>query len=78
MANEEQLAILKQGVEVWNAWRDENKATKVNLYCADFKQADLKGANLKGADLRSIDFRRANFDSFREEFREINWSKIFV
>ena len=22
MANEEQLAILKQGVEVWNKWRD--------------------------------------------------------
>ncbi len=22
MANEEQLAILKQGVEVWNEWRE--------------------------------------------------------
>ena len=24
MANEEQLSILKQGVEVWNRWRVEN------------------------------------------------------
>jgi hypothetical protein len=24
MANEEQLAILKQGVDVWNQWREEN------------------------------------------------------
>ncbi len=24
MANEEQLKILKQGVEVWNAWRKKN------------------------------------------------------
>jgi hypothetical protein len=24
MANPEHLAILKQGVEVWNKWRDEN------------------------------------------------------
>jgi hypothetical protein len=25
MANEEHLARLKQGVEVWNAWRRENR-----------------------------------------------------
>jgi hypothetical protein len=25
MANEEQLAILKQGVDVWNQWRKENE-----------------------------------------------------
>jgi hypothetical protein len=24
MANEEHLGILKQGVEVWNQWREEN------------------------------------------------------
>ena len=24
MANEEQLSILKQGVDVWNKWREEN------------------------------------------------------
>ena len=24
MANEEQLSILKQGVEVWNEWREQN------------------------------------------------------
>ena len=25
MANEEHVAILKQGVEAWNKWRDENR-----------------------------------------------------
>jgi len=31
MANEEQLKILKQGVEVWNAWRGENYDVEVDL-----------------------------------------------
>ena len=37
MANEEQLAILMQGVDVWNRWRKENSGTI----------PDLSGANLK-------------------------------
>ena len=39
MANEEHLAILKQGVEVWNGWRLVNKDI----------QPDLSLANLAGA-----------------------------
>jgi len=41
MANEEQLSILKQGVEVWNKWRDMNHRHHVDLsrlsnsLCAD-------------------------------------------
>jgi hypothetical protein len=41
MANEDQLTILKQGVEAWNQWRTENPDVKI----------DLAGANLKGAKL---------------------------
>ena len=58
MANEEQLAILKQGVEAWNAWREANPEIYVNLSGADLRQANLQGvhlilANLEGADLTS-------------------------
>jgi hypothetical protein len=37
MANEEQLqlAILKQGVEVWNKWRRENCHVEIDLNEAD-------------------------------------------
>ena len=31
MANEEQLSILKQGVEVWNKWRKENPNVRIDL-----------------------------------------------
>jgi uncharacterized protein YjbI with pentapeptide repeats len=35
MANQEQLSILKQGVEAWNKWREENPDTHVDLSSAE-------------------------------------------
>lgn len=51
MANEEHLAILRQGVEVWNKWR--NKYPKV--------RPDLTGAKLHNANLRKANFEETNF-----------------
>ena len=48
MANEEHLAILKQGVEAWNQWREQSKET-----------SDLTGAQLSGAYLEGVNFRGA-------------------
>jgi hypothetical protein len=55
MANEEHLARLKQGVEVWNAWRIANPRIQPNFY-----EADLSGVNLGGANLRESDLDGAN------------------
>ena len=55
MANEEQLEILKQGVEVWNRWRKSNPRTKINLGKAALVKAILSGAILNGADLYKAD-----------------------
>ena len=56
MANqEEQLAILKQGVEMWNQWRKEHPTIRPNL-----SNVDLSGANLSGADLEDLDLIVAN------------------
>ena len=60
MANQEQLEILKQGVEVWNKWREENLSTKINLSYADLREADLGFANLSEANLGFADFTGAN------------------
>jgi uncharacterized protein YjbI with pentapeptide repeats len=57
MANQEQLDILKQGVETWNQWRKEHAdiipdLSEADLSGADLIRADLSEANLYGADLR--------------------------
>jgi len=49
MANEEQLAILRQGVEVWNKWRAENQGVSIDLVGADLSKADLSRADLYAA-----------------------------
>jgi hypothetical protein len=51
MANDEHVALLKQGVAAWNAWRDENPSTIPNLSEANLHGADLTKANLSGAEL---------------------------
>lgn len=51
MANEEQIAILKQGVEAWNQWRNQNRDIVPDLTSANFEAADLCGADLTSANL---------------------------
>ncbi len=51
MADEKYLAILRQGLEVWNKWRGENPDTQPDLSGVDLHGADLSGADLWGADL---------------------------
>jgi hypothetical protein len=41
MANAEQLAILKQGVEAWNEWRVKNLDVRLDLREADFMGTKL-------------------------------------
>lgn len=61
MANEEQLAILRQGVEVWNKWREENDySLTIDLSGTDLSKADLAGIVLVGAYLSGINLREAN------------------
>jgi hypothetical protein len=55
MANPEHLAILQQGVEKWNGWREANRDVKpdreADLTEANLSFADLSGANLTAASL---------------------------
>jgi uncharacterized protein YjbI with pentapeptide repeats len=61
MANPEHLAILKQGVGVWNKWIDENRRDVIpDLYKADMRGHNLRGAELVGANLSEADLRKAD------------------
>jgi len=76
LANQEHLDILKQGVEVWNIWRQQNLGVhpdlsfanlrgkylnEANLREANLSRADLSETFLHGADLREADLRETRF-----------------
>jgi uncharacterized protein YjbI with pentapeptide repeats len=58
MANEELVALVKQGPGAWNAWRLANP--QIPLGKVDLSGANLIGADLIGADLIGADLREAN------------------
>jgi hypothetical protein len=69
MANDEHVAMLKKGVDAWNAWRDENPAIQPDLAGARLVDAtNLSGANLSGADLLKATLFRADLSG--AELRE--------
>ena len=51
MANQLQLELLKQGVDVWNQWRQHHSAIKPDLREVDLTGVDLSEANLTDAIL---------------------------
>jgi hypothetical protein len=60
MADEQQVAVLRRGVEAWNIWRYRNPDIQPNLSGADLYEADLSRANLTGAKLIEADLRFAH------------------
>jgi len=65
MANEEHLAILKNGVQAWNQWREENPDVEPDLRDADLREIDLirvnfRVAKLSGVKLISAQLQQAN------------------
>ncbi len=83
MANEEHLALFKQGVEIWNEWRTKNLGVKVDLSGVNFSTADLnkidfheaylKETNLSGSNLSRANLCGANFN--RTNLSRTNLSK---
>lgn len=88
MANEEQVAILKKGVEEWNQWRKDNLGIIIDLRGANLSGANLRGANLAGAKLNKAnlnganlwetDLRTANFRQARVDGKTSIWGKCLV
>lgn len=52
MANQEHLEILKQGVGIWNKWREENPEIEPDLGDIDLHRTNLENINFNNANLR--------------------------
>jgi hypothetical protein len=63
VANQEHVDILRQGIEVWNKWRQEYCDVRPNLTLADLSGTDLSTVNLSGANLSTINLNGANLSS---------------
>jgi len=57
MAREDQVTLLKQGPQAWNAWLHEQPNAIVDLSVGELRELNLAGADLSGADLRGADLR---------------------
>lgn len=81
MASEEHLALLKQGVEVWNRWREEHSEILPDLSEANLLLANLHGANLcktelSFARLRSAKLRGANLQEAHLGGADMSWADL--
>lgn len=63
MAKIEQLAVLRQGAGIWNAWRGENPSIRPDLAETNLSGINLSEALLTGAILSKTNLSRANLSS---------------
>ena len=68
MANQEQLAILKQGVQAWNDWRKNNQKIQPDLSNTDFRGAELDFIDFSNTNLMNINFSKSklSYAKFRD------------
>jgi uncharacterized protein YjbI with pentapeptide repeats len=62
MASEEQIALIRQGIEAWNDWREKNQNIIPDLREANLSNLDLSGANFSNLNLRKVNFYGSNLD----------------
>lgn len=60
MANQAHLDILKQGVEVWNRWREKHPDIRPDLIRVGFSKTDLSSINFSETNLYQANFTKAN------------------
>ncbi len=86
----EHLALIRQGVEAWNEWRNNNPGTPnlsqanlsqialeiINLKWADLTQANLSQANLKEANLRWANLSQANLSQAILNRASLRWANL--
>jgi len=75
--NVEHEALLKQGVEQWNAWRKTNPHS-ADLANASFSQKNLVNVNLTGAQLSNAAFFQSNLTGAKLERAVLMGANLFL
>ncbi len=78
MASKKQLKILKQGVEVWNKWRRENRGIRIDLHRANLSDAFLRGVDLRGANLIRADLSNADLMSAKLSDADLSGADLSI
>src|SRR6266567_3052786 len=81
MANQEHLDILKQGVDAWNAWREQHPEVLPDFSVADLSKAYLREVNFYGSYLYGSYFyvanlRNANLRGAYLSGAKLNWANL--
>ncbi len=82
MTNSEQVELLTQGTQAWNAWRAKHTESTVDLSDGalrglDLRRADLSGADLRRADLNGADLRGIEFFQCPQLESARNWQSAY-
>jgi hypothetical protein len=76
VANEEHLAVLRQGTEAWNGWRERNPDKKPDLGEGILSGAHLSGADLREADLSVADLREADLSGANLSAADLSMANV--
>ena len=76
MPNEDHLYILRQGVDAWNKWRDENLEIHPDLIRANLSEANLSEANLSGTKLNVADLNEADLNEADLSGADLNGANL--
>ena len=81
MAVAKHLALLDQGAEAWNRWREEFPKLRPGLTGAklvgrEFGKMDLKKVNLSGADLSGSDFTGSDLGWADLSGADLRWADL--
>lgn len=77
MANPEHLAILRQGVEVWNQWRLDNGDIAIDLHRVNLSGANLSRMNLSRVDLSYSILNDVNLTNSRLCYANLSQATIY-
>lgn len=76
MMKQKHFEILKQGVEKWNTWREQNSEIDLNLNGVDLSETNLVGVDLYEANLSEANFCGANLNYANIEFADLSGANL--